>query len=133
MTEIQTQYWQVSWNAKKYDYQRLIRDYQNGRHTGFITNAKGMAKMKVLPQTNDCVYVSCDKNKIMKCRVASEFITNDAGCTDEYSIGPASSRTRASGYPSTGAGTGPANSETSKRRPSRPSPRTWVCRGNELG
>jgi hypothetical protein len=92
MTEIQTQYWQVSWNAKKYDYQRLIRDYQNGRHTGFITNAKGMAKMKVLPQTNDCVYVSCDKNKIMKCRVASEFITNDAGCTDEYSIGPASSR-----------------------------------------
>ena len=92
MTEIQTQYWQVSWNAKKYDYKRLIHDYQNGRHAGFITNAKGMAKMKVLPQLNDCVYVSCAKKKIMKCRVVSEFISNDTGSTDEYSIGPTSSR-----------------------------------------
>ena len=92
MTDTSTQYWQVSWNAKKYDYKRLIDDYQNGRHTGIITNAKGMAKMKVLPQINDCVYVSCAKKKIMKCQVVSEFISNDTGSTDEYSIGPMSSR-----------------------------------------
>ena len=53
--------WQVSWNKSKYDYKGLIRDYLEGRHTGFVTNSKGMAKMVLLPQIGDEVFVSCDK------------------------------------------------------------------------
>ncbi len=79
--------WQVSWNAKRYDYKRLIRDYLEGGHTGFVTNSKGMAKMVVLPQIGDEVVVSCDKKKILKCRVASEFVVHEHGAHDEYSIG----------------------------------------------
>jgi hypothetical protein len=80
--------WQVSWNKSKYDYKRLIRDYLEGRHTGFVTNSKGMAKMVVLPQIGDEVFISCDKKKILKCVVASEFVVNEQyGSYDEYSIG----------------------------------------------
>jgi TATA-binding protein-associated factor Taf7 len=80
--------WQVSWSKAKYDYKRLICDYLEGRHTGFVTNSKGMAKMVVLPQIGDEVFVSCDKKKILKCMVASEFVVNEQyGSYDEYSIG----------------------------------------------
>jgi len=78
--------WQVTWNKKLYDYKRVITDYRNGRHTGFITNSKGMAKMCVEPQIGDDVYISCDKLKIMKCKVVSGFVENEREMRDDYHI-----------------------------------------------
>jgi hypothetical protein len=79
--------WQVSWSKKRYDYKRLIRDYLEGRHTGFVTQSKGMAKMVVVPQIGDEVVVSCDKKNILKCKVVSEFVVRENGDHDEYCIG----------------------------------------------
>ena len=76
--------WQVTWNKKLYDYKRVISDYRNGRHTGFIKNSKGMAKMSVEPQIGDDVYISCDKLKIMKCKVVSGFVENEQEMRDDY-------------------------------------------------
>jgi hypothetical protein len=84
-TEFQT--WKVSWNYKKYDAQRLINDYKNGAHTGFIKCSKGLAKMNVLPKINDIVFVSWKKQKIMKCKVVSEFVVNEQEIQDQYHIG----------------------------------------------
>lgn len=78
--------WQVTWHKKKYDYKRVINDYRNGRHTGFIKQSKGMAKMCVEPQIGDDVYISCDKLKIMKCKVVSEFVENEQEMRDDYHI-----------------------------------------------
>ena len=76
--------WQVTWNKNLYDYKRVISDYRNGRHTGFIKNSKGMAKMRIEPQIGDDVYISCDKLKIMKCKVVSGFVENEQEIRDDY-------------------------------------------------
>jgi len=78
--------WQISWNYKIYDYQRLIEDFKAGR-TLEVKNSKGMAKMKVVPHIGDTVVVSCKKKKIMKCSVISEFEEQENGSHDEYCIG----------------------------------------------
>lgn len=80
--------WQVTWNKNLYDYKRVITDYKNGRHTGFIKNSKGMAKMRIEPQIGDDVYISCDKLKIMKCKVVSGFVENEQEMRDDYFIVP---------------------------------------------
>jgi hypothetical protein len=79
--------WQVSWQKKYYDYRRLIDDVKNGRHHGFIKQSKGMAKYRVLPQIGDDVYISCNKLRIMKCKVVSEFVVNPQEMRDDYCIG----------------------------------------------
>ena len=78
--------WQVTWNKNLYDYKRVIIDYKNGRHTGFIKISKGMAKMRVEPQIGDEVYISCDKLKIMKCKIVSGFVDNQQEMRDHYHI-----------------------------------------------
>ena len=78
--------WQVTWNKNLYDYKRVIIDYKNGRHTGFIKISKGMAKMRVEPQIGDEVYISCDKLKIMKCKIVSGFVDNEQETRDHYHI-----------------------------------------------
>ena len=78
--------WQVTWNKNLYDYKRVISDYKNGRHTGFIKNSKGMAKMRIEPQIGDDVYISCDKLKIMKCKIVSGFVDNQQEMRDDYHI-----------------------------------------------
>lgn len=80
--------WQITWNPKRYDYKKVISDYQSGKHCGFIKNSKGMAKMKVVPQIDDEVYISCNKLKIMKCKVVSNFVENEQEIRDDYHIGP---------------------------------------------
>ena len=79
-------HWQTSWKHKRYDYKRLIEDYKAGR-TLEVKNSKGMAKMKVVPHIGDTVDVSCNKKKIMKCSVISEFEEEENGGYDEYCIG----------------------------------------------
>lgn len=79
--------WKVSWNHQKYDAQKLMDDFQNGAHTGFIKQSKGLAKMRTLPQIGDFVYISWKKLKIMKCRVVSDFVVNEQEMQDAYHIG----------------------------------------------
>jgi len=79
--------WQVTWQRKLYDYKKLIDDYRNGRHDGFPKQSKGRAKMRVEPQIGDDVYISCDKLKIMKCKVVSGFMENEQEMNDQYCIG----------------------------------------------
>jgi len=79
-------HWQTSWKHKRYDYKRLIEDFKAGR-TLEVKNSKGMAKMKVVPHIGDTVDVSCNKKKIMKCSVISEFEEEENGGYDEYCIG----------------------------------------------
>jgi len=79
--------WQVSWSKNSYDYKQLIRDYLEGHHTGFVTQSKGMAKMVVVPQIGNEVIISCDKKKILKCKVVSDFVIHENGANDEYCIG----------------------------------------------
>lgn len=80
-------FWQVTWNPKIYDYKKLIDDYQNGRHTGYIKQSKGKALMRIVPQIGDFVYISCDKKKIMKCEVVSNFVVNSEEINDSYCKG----------------------------------------------
>ena len=82
-----TSYWQTTWNSKLYDYQKLIADFKANR-TLEINNSKGLAKMKIVPQIGDIVFVSCDKKKIMTCSVISTFEEDKDGSYDEYCIGP---------------------------------------------
>ncbi len=78
--------WKVNWNKNFYDYKRVINDYKNGRHTGFIEQSKGMKKMVVEPQVGDEVYICCDKLNIMKCKVVSGFVENQQQMRDQYYI-----------------------------------------------
>ena len=55
-------------NPKLYDYEKLIQDYQIGK-IKTIYQSQGMGKMVYIPQIDDLVYVSCNKKKIMKCKV----------------------------------------------------------------
>ena len=79
--------WQVTWNPKRFDYKRMIQDVNEGRHPGYVKQSKGMARMTHVPNLGDEVYVSCDKKKILKCQVVSEFVTNEQEMRDEYHIG----------------------------------------------
>ena len=79
--------WQVTWNPTRFDCNRMIQDYNEGRHTGYIKQSKGMARMTRLPTIGDEVYVSCAKKKILKCQVMSDFVTNEQEMLDEYHIG----------------------------------------------
>jgi hypothetical protein len=82
--------WRVSWKESRYDYKQLIEDFRTNRHTGFIKQSKGMAKMRVIPQINDDVYISCNKKKIMRCKVVSNFVENQQEMRDDYHKGPTS-------------------------------------------
>ena len=68
-----TTIWKLSWNSKFYNYKKLIQDYNNNKHSGIIFQQKGNAKMVNLPTVDDIVYISCNKLKIMKCKVVSNF------------------------------------------------------------
>jgi hypothetical protein len=78
--------WQVSWNKNLYDYKKVICDYRNGQHTRFIKQSKGMSKMRLVPHIGDEVFVSCNKLKIMKCKVVSEFVENELEMQDNYNM-----------------------------------------------
>lgn len=79
------QIWKVSWNKNLYDYKRLIKDYLNG-NAEFIYQPKGIAHMINMPKINDIVFISCNKKKIMKCIVISEFATYTKEINDKYNI-----------------------------------------------
>ena len=81
-----TQVWKCSWNKNLYDYKRIIEDFRLNQ-VSVIKQSKGNAKMVNLPQIGDIVFVSCNKKKIMKCRVISDFITDDEQHNDPYNIG----------------------------------------------
>ena len=79
--------WLLSWNSKFYNYKQLIEDYNNNKHSGIIFQQKGNARMVHLPEIDDIVYISCDKLKIMKCKVISNFTSyNESYITDIYDI-----------------------------------------------
>ena len=80
--------WQVSWNKKLYDYRGIIKSYNNGEND-IIHQSKGRARMREdnLPKIDDIVFVSCNKLKIMKCKVISNFIVGDEETADIYNKG----------------------------------------------
>lgn len=80
-----TTVWQVTWNPKLYDYEKLIQDYQSGIIKR-IFQSQGMGKMVYIPQIDDLVYVSCDKKKIMKCKVKSIFKRGEEQIQDIYNL-----------------------------------------------
>ena len=82
-----TQTWKVTWNSKFYDFEKLINDYKNNNHSGLIYQSKGNGKMKNLPKISDNVYISCNKLKIMKCKIITNFITGREEESDIYNIG----------------------------------------------
>jgi len=84
--------WQVTWNSKLYDYEKLINDFKNNNHSGIIYQCKGRAKMVKLPKINDYVYISCNKLKIMKCKVISNFVIGHEEKYDLYNIGSQTQR-----------------------------------------
>tara|TARA_B110000046_G_scaffold26215_1_gene26106 strand:- start:397 stop:762 length:366 start_codon:yes stop_codon:yes gene_type:complete len=81
-----TKTWKVSWNKKKYDYKGIIESYKRGEQDQ-INQSKGLAKMKNLPTIGDYVYVSCNKLRLMKCIVISDFIIGDDEKLDSYNRG----------------------------------------------
>lgn len=80
--------WQVSWNKNLYDYVGIINSFNNGE-TDIIRQSKGRARMREdnLPKIDDIVYVSCNKLKIMKCKVISNFIVGYEEKDDIYNRG----------------------------------------------
>lgn len=79
--------WKLSWNSKFYNYKQLINDYNNNKHSGIIFQQKGNARMVNLPKFGDIVYISCDKLKIMKCKVVSNFTSYyESIITDIYDV-----------------------------------------------
>ena len=85
--------WQVSWNKSIYDYIGIINSYKKN-DTDIIYQSKGLAIMKNLPKIDDNVYVSCNKLKIMKCKIISNFIEGVDEKNDVHNEG--SSRTHTS-------------------------------------
>ena len=82
-----SQTWKLSWNSKFYNYKQLIKDYNNNKHSGIIFQQKGNARMVCLPKIGDIVYISCDKLKIMKCKVVSNFtLYYESIITDIYDV-----------------------------------------------
>jgi hypothetical protein len=80
--------WQVSWNKSLYDYIGIINSYKNNGND-IIYQSKGLARMKDdnLPKINDIVYVSCNKLKIMKCKIISNFVKDILEKNDIHNIG----------------------------------------------
>ena len=78
--------WRVSWNKDLYDYKRIISLYKLGEED-IINQSKGRAKMVKLPKIGDYAYVSCDKKKIMKCKIISNFIIGDEEKSDKCNKG----------------------------------------------
>ncbi len=87
--------WLVTWNPSRYNYRGLLADYFAGKHSGYIKQSKGMAKMVNVPHVGDEVIVSCDKLKILRCRVVMEFQSIDGEMNDEYYIGDVSEQPHA--------------------------------------
>jgi len=67
-----TNSWKVSWNKDKYDYKKLVDDFKQDK-ISIIDQSKGMAKMVNLPSIGDSVFISCNKQKIFKCKVMTNF------------------------------------------------------------
>ena len=84
--------WIVHWNYKLYDYEKLIRDYKNNNHSGIIHQCKGLAKMVKIPKIGDYAYVKCNKLKIMKCKIISNFVIGFEEECDKYNIGKKNNR-----------------------------------------
>lgn len=79
--------WKVTWNKNLYDYENITLDYKNNK-IEFIKQSKGLAKMTNVPKIDDIVYVSCNKLKIMKCIVESNFKqNNEYHESDKYNLG----------------------------------------------
>jgi len=79
--------WKTTWNKTLYDYEKVINDINNGTHNKVIVQSKGKRNMKFCPIIGDFVYVSCNKLKIMKCVVISEFSVNMTQLEDPYNKG----------------------------------------------
>ena len=69
--------WKVTWNAKWYNYLNRIQIFKNDNNDNIIYQSKGNANMVIEPNINDIVYISCNKLKIMKCIVISNFINGN--------------------------------------------------------
>ena len=78
--------WRVSWSKTLYDYQRIIREFREGK-TQTIFQSKGRAKMRHLPRPGDIAYVTCAKKRWMKCIVETDFRIGDEEKQDECNIG----------------------------------------------
>ncbi len=79
--------WKVSWNSQFYNYKKLISDYKDNKHSGIIYQSKGRAIMKNMPKINDYAYISCDKKKILKCKILTEFVNGNEEKCDLYNLG----------------------------------------------
>ena len=84
--------WKVSWNKKLYDYERRIELFKQDQEDT-ILQSKGFARMVNLPEVGDFVYVSCNKKKIMKCEIISNFIVGLQEKLDECNKGNPRSHT----------------------------------------
>lgn len=78
--------WKVSWNKSLYNYKEVIRLF-NEQGINEIKQSKGMAKMVKIPAIGDIVYISCNKLRIIKCIVMSDFITDLEEKTDIHNKG----------------------------------------------
>ena len=78
--------WKVTWNKDLYNYEKLIKDFKNEKIIN-IFQSKGQAKMVNLPKIGDFVYISCNKLKIMKCKVKTNFVEYKKKKKDEYNKG----------------------------------------------
>jgi hypothetical protein len=67
--------WKVTWNKKLYDYIKRIQIYKDKKEKNFdiFYQSKGRARMVNTPEIGDIVYISCDKKKILKCSVETNF------------------------------------------------------------
>ena len=78
--------WKVSWNKSLYNYEEVIRLF-NEQGINEIKQSKGMATMVKIPAIGDIVYISCNKLRIIKCIVMSDFITDFKEKTDIHNKG----------------------------------------------
>ena len=84
---IMSKNWIVHWNYKLYDYEKLIKDYKNKNHSGIIYQCKGLAKMVKIPKIGDYAYVKCNKLRIMRCKIITNFVIGVEEEYDKYIIG----------------------------------------------
>ena len=85
--------WIVHWDKCLYNYKKLINDYKNNNHSGIILQCKGLAKMvKKIPEIGDYAYVKCNKLRIMKCKIISNFVIGVEEECDKYNIGKKNDR-----------------------------------------
>ena len=86
----EVQHWRVSWNAKLYEYEQVIKAFRAGK-TSSIYQSKGRAVMRNLPQIGDIVVVTCKGFRRMQCAVTGNFQTvlppNNLQQHDEFNRG----------------------------------------------